>query len=108
MSLSASTPPADAILPSGGGNTGTSFEHDPLENALQTALGANVVYVDRVSPAPVEDGTIFQPFHTVTEGIASAAGGGRVAVVAGSYNDRGVFNTPAIIIAPVGTVTIGR
>lgn len=95
--------------PLGAGNSGTSFEHDPLENALQTALGANVVYVDRaLVVSPVEDGSIFQPFHTVTEGIAAVADGGTVAVVAGSYNDRGVFNTPAIIIAPVGTVTIGR
>jgi hypothetical protein len=50
-----------------GGNSGTSFENNGLENLLQGFLGANTEYVDFANypNAPAENGTIFQPFDTV-------------------------------------------
>ena len=42
-----------------GSNNGISFEHDPLETALQDLPGLNTVYVDTVQPPGSEDGTIF-------------------------------------------------
>ncbi len=92
----------------GGANAGTSFEHDPLEVALQGFHGPNTVYVDRVSLAPVEDGTIFQPYDTVLEAANGVPWGGIVSIVKGSYNETLVITRAMTLIAPVGHVTIGQ
>lgn len=92
----------------GGSNSGTSFEHDPLETALDNFPGTNVVYVDRYMPAlATESGTIFRPYNTVNEGIAAAPVSGVVSVVEGTYPENIEITKAVTITAPVGIVTIG-
>lgn len=100
-----------------GDNDGTSFENNGLEALLQNWPGANTVYADSISPptTPVEDGTIFRPFNTVTEAVSAVANGGRISIVEGSYT-KAAGNTMTMgadgksftLLAPVGTVTIGN
>jgi V8-like Glu-specific endopeptidase len=100
-----------------GDNDGTSFENTNLENLIAAFPGANTRYVDVVQPpnAPAENGTIFQPFNTVTEAVASVVSGGRICIVEGSYT-RAAGNTMTMgadgksftLLAPVGAVTIGN
>ncbi len=93
---------------SGGENTGTSFEHDPLENALQNFFGGNTVYVDNGHPTAVRNGTIFRPVSTVTTGVNQVGNGGTVSIVAGTYGDRITISKPVTLRAPAGTVVIGQ
>ena len=101
----------------GGSNSGTSFENNGLESLLQGFLGANTEYVDFAAypNAPAENGTIFQPFNTVTEAVTAVASGGRIAIVEGSYTAAagntmimGADGKSFAVLAPVGTVTIGN
>lgn len=93
----------------GGANSGTSFEHNPLETALDDFPGANVVYVDRGMPAlATENGTVFRPYNTVAEGIAAVPTSGRLSIVEGSYNESITITKAVTLVAPVGTVTIGQ
>jgi V8-like Glu-specific endopeptidase len=101
----------------GGSNSGTSFENNNLESLLQNFPGSNTKYVDSVTypNAPTENGTVFQPFNTVTEGVASVVSGGRVCIVEGSYTaaagntlTMGADGKSFALLAPVGTVTIGN
>ena len=86
------------------------------ETLVANFPGANTRYVDVVQPpnAPAENGTIFQPFNTVTEAVASVVNGGRIAIVEGSYTKAGNTMTMGAdgksftLLAPVGTVTIGN
>jgi hypothetical protein len=101
----------------GGSNSGTSFENNGLESLLQNFLGANTEYVDAVTypNAPAENGTIFQPYNTVTEAVAAVASGGRIAIVEGTYTaaagntmTMGTGGKSFTVLAPVGTVSIGN
>jgi V8-like Glu-specific endopeptidase len=101
-----------------GSNSGTSFEHNGLESALQNFPGANTRYLDFATypNAPAVNGTIFQPFHTLATAVASVPSGGVVSIVEGSYvrttaGNTGVFGTgnkAMMLEAPVGTVVIGN
>jgi hypothetical protein len=100
----------------GGSNSGTSFENNGLENLLQSFPGANTTYADSVTypNAPAENGTIFQPFNTVTEAVNAVVSGGRISIVEGSYTAAagntmimGADGKSFLVRAPVGTVTIG-
>jgi V8-like Glu-specific endopeptidase len=93
---------------SGGANSGTSFEHDALETALQNFPGANTVYVDNGHPTAIRNGTIFRPHSTVTTGVNVAASGGTISIVAGTYGDRLTISKPITLSAPAGAVIIGR
>ncbi len=99
----------------GGANSGTSFEHNPLESALEQFPGFGAVYVDRGMPAlAAEDGTVFRPFNTVPEAIAIVPNGGIISMVEGTY-PAAEGNTFLIgedgramwLRAPVGDVIIG-
>ncbi len=95
--------------PPNNGNFGTSFEHDPLEDALQDFYSTSTVYVDNLSQSPIEDGTIFSPFNTVQEGVNSSPTGGDLYITTGVYNgNAGLSITQAINIIPPasGTITI--
>lgn len=99
----------------GGANNGTSFEHGPLELALQNFWGVNTVYVDTVSTYASQQGRIFQPALTVTLGESLTPSGGVLCITAGAYakaaGNTGIFGTgnkPMTWIAPVGAVTIGN
>lgn len=99
------------------GNTGTGFEHDNLENAIQTFPGGVVRYADVGHPhaASLGDGTVLRPFDTVVEAINAVPSGGIVSVVAGSYTKAagnvftaGQDGKSLLIEAPVGSVIIGN
>ncbi len=96
-------------------NNGTSFEHDPLENAVQIFPGPNTQYVDLIRYGAAENGTIFHPFDTVTEAVTAASSGAVISVVEGSYSaasgntfTAGADGKSVRIEAPVGTVLIGN
>lgn len=98
-----------------GSNSGTSFESNTLETALQNFPGTNTRYVDFVTypNSPAANGTIFQPFDNVVSAAASVPTGGRISLVEGSYPATGATVLGADgksygLIAPVGTVTIGQ
>ena len=97
-------------------NSGTSFEHNPLETALQNFPGANTTYLDAVSPpgTPTEDGTVFRPYNKLPEAVADVVSGGRILAVRGNYPGAagntgllGVDGKSFTITAPVGAVTFG-
>ncbi|MCI0366650.1 MAG: trypsin-like serine protease [Phycisphaerales bacterium] len=102
----------------GGSNSGTSFEHNGLETALQSFPGANTRYLDLATypNAPSPDGTVFQPFHNLAAAAASVPSGGQISIVEGSYlrsvagnvTTLGADGKAIMLIAPVGTVTIGN
>jgi V8-like Glu-specific endopeptidase len=102
---------------SGDGNHGTSFENDALESALQNFFGSNVKYVDvghPISPA-LENGTVLRPYDTVLEGVTTVSSGGQVRIVAGTYSAAagntltlGADGKSMLLLAPVGSVTIGN
>jgi trimeric autotransporter adhesin len=94
-----------------GFNAGTSFEHDPLENALQNFPGPNGRYVDsmvypNIGLAP-RDGSVFRPFATVANGITATPTGGTLTIVPGTYTGGIVFDKAMTVRVPVGTATIG-
>lgn len=97
------------------GNSGTSFEHDPLETALQNfRYGTGIVYVDQGFPnsmlpdgVTTRDGTVFRPFLTIAQAI-NTSGARTVSVVAGSYNEPMTISKALTLTAPAGTVTIGQ
>ncbi len=95
-----------------GYNEGTSFELNALENAIAAVTGPNTRYLDTVkAPSGTEDGTVFQPHDSLVEVINAVPSGGIICIVRGNFtgaNNRGTFNKPATLIAPVGGVTLGQ
>ena len=89
------------------GNTGTGFEHNNLENAIQTFPGANVVYADKGHSVALEDGTVFRPFDTIAEAVQAVPAGGIISIVEGSYDEALTIDKAVTLTAPVGIVTIG-
>lgn len=89
-------------------NFGTSFEHNPLENASQDFLGNNTIYIDNESVFPIETGTILQPFNTVQEGVNQVINGGELFIVTGTYNNNfGLsFDKNFILIPPVSGIVV--
>ncbi len=95
--------------PPNDGNFGTSFEHDPLESALNNFLGNNTVYVDLLSLAPNETGSVLSPYNTISEGINATPTGGRLYITSGTYNNSGnlLINKSMTILPPAtGAVII--
>ncbi|MFO0839949.1 MAG: hypothetical protein U1D55_15670 [Phycisphaerae bacterium] len=100
----------------GGSNTGTSFETDALENAMNAFAGPAAVHVDAGMPAlATEDGTAFRPFDRVPDGVAAVSDGGTLVIVLGNYTSlagnvatMGADGKAFRVIAPVGTVVIGN
>jgi len=90
------------------GNTGTGFEHDNLESAIQTFPGATVRYVDNGHPVATEDGTVFRPYDTFIGGVTAAPSGAILSLVRGTYDEATplVITKALLIEAPVGAVTI--
>jgi hypothetical protein len=98
-----------ACTQTGGENSGTSFEHNALENALAGFPGINVVYVDNGMPLlATENGTIFRPFDTVTEAVNAVVAGGTISIVRGMYNEAITISKAMTLSAPVGPVSIGQ
>ncbi len=97
------------------GNTGTSFEHTPLETDLRNYVSTLAKFVDAGHPLRVaEEGTVYRPYSTVSLGVAGVSSNGILSIVPGSYNtaaDRallaGTGPKAMTMVAPVGTVVIG-
>lgn len=103
----------------GGYNSGTSMEQDVLETWISVVAaapfgvaGANIRYVDVNHPLRVaESGTPYRPYSTFNLGASGVPNGGIVSIVAGTYSSTGTYGTgnkAMLLIAPVGTVTIGQ
>lgn len=88
-------------------NSGTSFDCDALENAVNVFPGANIRYADNGHPFATGSGTIFRPYATVAGAVAAVPAGGIISIVQGSYNESMTINKAMSISAPVGNVTIG-
>lgn len=98
-----------------GSNSGTSFENDALESALQNFPGTGTRYVDNATypNSPAASGLIFSPFNNVVSAAGAVPTGGRISIVEGSYPATGGTILGAdgksyAIVAPVGSVTIGN
>lgn len=94
---------------SGGSNSGTSFEVDALENAINAVLGAGATHVDSNHPIPVtEGGSLMRPWNTFIEGTNTVPSGATLSVFAGSYSVLAgtVISRPMTVQASVGTVTV--
>lgn len=96
--------------PASGYNGGTGFKNDSLQAAIQifpVFPASNVVYVDLDHPVVTENGTIYRPYDTLSEGVTAVPSGGTVSIAAGTYSASATINKVMTILAPVGTVTIG-
>jgi V8-like Glu-specific endopeptidase len=91
-----------------GANSGTSFEVNALESAIDNHPGSNTIYADRTRLGATENGTIYHPHDTITEAVNAVPSGGKVSIVRGTYNDTGTFNKQLIMVAPVGSAVIGQ
>jgi hypothetical protein len=88
-------------------NGGSSFNHNPLEFAINTFPGANTVYVDQGHPIGLQTGKIFRPWLLLDPALADVPSGGILSIVEGDYTlTSGVINQAVTITAPVGSVTI--
>jgi len=106
---------AGCNLATGAGNSGTSFEHDPLEVDLRAYVQSLARFVDAGHPLRVaEEGTVYRPYSTVSLGASGITSGGILSIVTGGYNtvaDRaliaGTGNKAMTLVAPCGSVRIG-
>jgi V8-like Glu-specific endopeptidase len=90
------------------GNSGTSFEHNPLENDLQDFHGVDSLFVDKTRLPSTGDGSVYAPYETVQEGLDNMVAGGVLVVVAGAYGENVTLDMQMTLIAPAGSVTIGN
>jgi hypothetical protein len=91
-----------------GANSGTSFEVNALENAIDNHPGSNTIYADKTRYGATENGTIYHPHDTFNEATTTVPSGGKVSVVTGTYNDTGLYTKQMFVVAPVGSVLIGQ
>jgi hypothetical protein len=96
-------------------NHGTGFNHLPLAIAIQTFLGPNTVYVDWEDIGVSANGSVFEPFRTVSAAVSAVADGGIIAFVPGDYPraagnafTAGADGKAMTFLTPVGGVTIGE
>ncbi|MDP6839803.1 MAG: trypsin-like serine protease, partial [Planctomycetota bacterium] len=90
------------------GNTGTSFEVNALESAINAFPGWGTEHVDVGHPLPVsESGSVYRPWDTVAEGVSAASAGGVISLVTGTYTEGAqVISKQLDLAAPIGTVVI--
>lgn len=91
-----------------GANSGTSFEVNALETAIDNHPGSNTIYADKTRLGATENGTIYHPHDTITEAVTTVPTGGKVSIVTGTYNDTGLFTKQMFMVAPVGSALIGQ
>lgn len=95
-----------------GSNSGTSFEVDALETAIDDFWSTNMRYADASATSYPSysgggNGTIFNPRPTVSGGVSSTPSGGRLSLVEGTYTEGAqVIDKAMTLEAPVGTVVI--
>ncbi len=90
----------------GGANSGTSFEHNALENAINGIWGANTVFLDTISKAPAPSGTALEPYLSLNAAVAAVPANGRISATARTHT---LTSKPLVlggkrlmIIAPTG------
>ena len=94
---------------SGGENSGTSFEHDALENALADFAGSNTVFIDSGMPVWIpDDGSVLRPYATIAAGVSAVVSNGRLSIVEGTYDEAITISKAMTLTAPVGAVSIGQ
>jgi len=93
---------------SSGANSGTSFEVNALESAIDNHPGSNTIYADKTRFGATENGTIYHPHDTFNEAVSTVPVNGKVSVVTGTYNDTGLYTKQMFVVAPVGSVLIGQ
>ena len=64
------------------------------------------IYVNGSYTGAIEDGSIAQPFKTITKAIAAAADGDTIVIQAGVYPETPLFNKRVLVQATGGAVTI--
>ena len=100
-----------------GGNIGTAFIHATLSQWLNDFLGPRTVYADSGWGPCIQacDGTIVEPFPTVTAAVQAVGHGRTIGIVRGNYPasagntfTAGADGRAMTLVAPVGTATIGN
>ncbi len=91
-----------------GANSGTSFEVNALETAIDNHPGSSTIYADLTRYGATENGTIFHPHDTFNEATTTVPAGGKVSMVTGTYADTGLYTKAMFVVAPVGSVLIGQ
>jgi Trypsin-like peptidase domain len=92
-----------------GSNSGTSFEVDALELAMNDNPGTGTEYVDNTHPTTtVESGSLFRPWDTIAEGMNAVITGRTISFFKGTYPiTPGTTITRAMtFVAPTGAVII--
>jgi len=90
-------------------NTGTSFEVDALEMAINNSPGSNTRYADALHPLRVaEEGTLFRPYASLVSAINATPNNGVCSIYIGVYGvPSGTTFTRAMTLqAPAGGVFI--
>jgi V8-like Glu-specific endopeptidase len=92
------------------GNSGTSFDYNPLQIEMNDFWSTTSIHVDKISDYTTENGTIFQPYDTIEEAqnAASLSTFTDIILIKGIYNevDGLLLNKVMLLHAPVGDVLI--
>lgn len=97
-----------------GANSGTSFSHDPVEIAIDNFFDNDTLHTDVISPFDftLETGSMFAPFRSFRDAVASANNGFRINLTPGSYDSGSCQSSPIVvnesvrIVSPAGAATI--
>lgn len=91
-----------------GTNSGTGFEEDDLETAIDDFNGSADRYVDEGHPSAIAaTGSVMRPHKTVNSAITAAAAGTTLYIAEGGYPETIVTSKTLVFKAPVGLVVIG-
>jgi hypothetical protein len=101
-----------------GGNWGTTFDQDTLNDSLNDFIwGPGVAYADASESCPLGfcTGTIFNPHPTIPEAVADVANGSTIVIIPGNYTaangnvlTAGADGKAMTLVAPFGGVVIGN
>ena len=94
-----------------GSNSGTSFEVNDLENAINAFTGLLPEHVDPghspINQPVAANGSMMEPWDTIAGAVSGALPGGIISIVTGNYGEGPiVINKNVKLVAPVGAVTI--
>ena len=89
-----------------GVNSGTGFEEDDLEVALNNAYGSNTAFVDVDHPTFFTLGIFLNPYHTISGAANNVPSGYTLKITEGYYQESVVITNNVILQAPVGLVVI--
>ena len=91
------------------GNHGTSFINGDFKKAVGNLLNGTTFFVDQLHPkASTGNGTILEPFNTISKAIENASSDSIIHIVTGSYNESIAISKPVKINVSTGPVVIGK